>query len=200
MKQLLTILMLCGVCCGYAQNTPPYAASTKTRVIENADGTIKQTWSDAIQVPGCDKKSFTDSYTVPHCRSYTEGADTWYYYNWPYVDKNAELLCPSPWRVPSAADFCALDKALFNTATCADRAEASPDVTAKYITAWGGSYGGNIYNTTINHTGSHAYYWSSTANPGDTLYAHYLYFLADGYVAPQISYNKYFGFQVRCVK
>jgi hypothetical protein len=84
-------------------STPPHAASTQTWVF----GT--QTWSDAIHIPDCNKSSFTDSYTDPHCRSYISGENTWYYYNWSYVNQNAATLCPSPWRVPTMDDFSTLE-------------------------------------------------------------------------------------------
>ncbi|MDR3350202.1 MAG: fibrobacter succinogenes major paralogous domain-containing protein [Prevotellaceae bacterium] len=99
MKKILTIIMLFGVCYGYAQNTPRYAASAKTWKFGN------QTWSDAIQIPECNKSSFENSDTAPQCRNYTEDSNTWYYYNWAYVKANAAKLCPSPWRVPSKEDF-----------------------------------------------------------------------------------------------
>jgi hypothetical protein len=65
MKKILIILMLCGVCYSYAQDTPRYAASTKTWVFGY------QIWSDAIQIPSCNKSSFKVSFTEPDCRSYT---------------------------------------------------------------------------------------------------------------------------------
>jgi hypothetical protein len=106
MKKLLTIFMFCGVCCGYAQNTPPYAASTKTWVIK-ADS-ITQIWSDVIQIPACNKANFKVSNVVPQCRSYKVNMNTYYYYNWAYVNANASKLCPSPWRVPIGRDNGAL--------------------------------------------------------------------------------------------
>jgi hypothetical protein len=82
--------------------TPPqYAASTQTWTF----GSSTLVWSDAIRIPECDKNSFTDSWYEPHCRSYTYNNKKWYYYNWSYVNQNAEQLCPTPWRVPTAADF-----------------------------------------------------------------------------------------------
>jgi hypothetical protein len=81
------------------QNTPPHAAGTMTWTFGG------QTWSDAIHCAECNKESFTESATDPQCRSYTSGTNTWYYYNWPYVNANKNILCPSPWRVPTHADF-----------------------------------------------------------------------------------------------
>jgi uncharacterized protein (TIGR02145 family) len=80
--------------------TPPYAASTNTWVYGNL------TASEVIQMPHCNKTSYsTEYYGVPDCRNYTAGSTTYYYYNWDYVKANEYLLCPSPWRVPTRADF-----------------------------------------------------------------------------------------------
>ena len=95
MKKIITIIMLCGVCHGYAQNTPPHAASTQTWVFG------AQIWSDAIHMPECNKESFIASATEPQCRSYTENGKTWYYYNRAYVKKNWKEMCPTPWVLPT---------------------------------------------------------------------------------------------------
>ncbi|MDR3350508.1 MAG: hypothetical protein LBN98_02515, partial [Prevotellaceae bacterium] len=78
---------------------PTHAASTHMWTFG------EQTWSDAIHIPECNKDDFSRSDTEPQCRSYTEDANTWYYYNWPYVNQHAAILCPSPWRVPTIADY-----------------------------------------------------------------------------------------------
>jgi hypothetical protein len=110
MKKILTIIMLCGVMGGYAQNTPPYAASTKTWTFGN------QTWSDAIQFPTCNKPNSKRDDFVPYCSSETQDTKTRYYYNWSYVAQVATELCPSPWRVPTVQDFKQLfSKTKFNT-------------------------------------------------------------------------------------
>jgi hypothetical protein len=82
-----------------AINTPPYAATTRTWVFGD------QIWSDAIHIPVCNKETFENSYTEPQCHSYTENGKIWYYYNGIYVMTNQHAMCPSPWRVPTTADF-----------------------------------------------------------------------------------------------
>jgi hypothetical protein len=74
---------------------PPHAASAKTWVFGD------QTWSDAIQIPECNKESFELSASAPQCRSYSREGKTYYYYNWRYVQAHAEQLCPTPWHVPT---------------------------------------------------------------------------------------------------
>jgi uncharacterized protein (TIGR02145 family) len=158
-----------------ALTTPPYAASTQTWVFGD------QTWSDAIHIPDCNKSSFTNSYTDPHCRSYTLGENTWYYYNWAYVSQKVVALCPSPWRVPSQSDFITL---------------VSNTNYSTLISDWG--YGGYCNSGgTLANQGSGAYYWSSSEI--DSSYAYTLYYLSS-YVYPQIYGNKNYGQQVRCVK
>jgi hypothetical protein len=77
---------------------PPYAASTITWVVGD------QTWSDYIQMPGCASIGWKESDTEPACRTYG-GVHNAYEYNWAYVNANAERMCPSPWHIPSGAEF-----------------------------------------------------------------------------------------------
>jgi hypothetical protein len=155
--------------------TPPHAASTHTWTLGGL------TWSDAIQMPGCNKAGFTGSYNEPRCRSYTAGAATWYYYNWPYVHHNAIPLCPPPWRVPTRSDFAALDH------------EA---VLPRLTGAWG--YGGwSSHDGALRNQGSWAEYWSSTEHSRGTAY--YLFY-DSGSVSARNAVNKNAGFQVRCVR
>jgi hypothetical protein len=156
---------------------PPHATSTKTW--EFGD----QIWSDAIQMPECNKTSFTDSETKPDCRSYTSNRNTWYYYNWPYVIKNSVKMCPSPWRVPSKSDFSTL---------------VSNTTNSTLINAWG--YGG-LANSNLNFVANESeqtFYCSSTEYSGATNRAYYLTY----YSCCLFVDNTYkgYGFQVRCVK
>jgi hypothetical protein len=154
---------------------PPYAATTQTWTFGN------QTWSDAIQMPDCNKEDFEDSYTDPQCRSYTENGKTWYYYNWPYVNANKTTMCPDPWRVPTKEDF---DVLVSNT------------TSSTLIDAWG--YGGGARGSSMYDVNSYADYWSSTVDSDNTNYAYFSYYtIGSLYVTYD---NKYHGFQVRCVK
>jgi hypothetical protein len=174
MKKLLTILMLCGVCCGYAQNTPPHAATTRTWTVG------EQTWSDAIHIPACNKKNRMDSSTEPQCRSYTEGANTWYYYNWPYVQANAAKLCPAPWRVPD------LDETHGLTTT---------DLTPKLARAWG--YGGLATPDMV--LGSENIYAHWIAHPAGKTCAVVLWY-SKNVPLSVTTFGKEYGLRARCVK
>jgi hypothetical protein len=181
MKNLLTILMLCGVCCAYAQNTPPHAASTRTWSVGI------QTWSDAIHIPDCNKMNEMNSLTVPQCRSYTEGANTWYYYNWPYVIANADLLCPIPWHVPTSSDLDILRRGKYTALELA-------------IT-WG--LNGYMSNDKLWGRGRIDTFWSATPLKG---YSTNVKFEAECFFAVPIEHgfryecSKGDGLIVRCVK
>jgi hypothetical protein len=156
--------------------TPPYAASTQT--YEFGD----QIWSDAIQCPECNKESFSNSETEPQCRSYTEGGNTWYYYNWAYVSQHAERLCPSPWRVPTESDL----ETLFDVT----------DYTT-LISAWGNSFGGYCSNNgSLYMQGKNTSYWSSTEYSD---YIYNLYYDSSGNLGYSFGIKSY-GSQVRCVR
>jgi uncharacterized protein (TIGR02145 family) len=184
MKKLLTIIMLCGVVCGYAQNTPRYAASTQTWEIDT------QTWSDVIQMPGCNKEDFTNYDDEPDCRSITEDGKTWYYYNWPYVKQNAATLCPSPWRVPSRSDLLTL-------------LDTRRNITMLSVFNWEGGkiqgdYGGRKWIYTLYDADSESTYWSSTKYGVNT--AFYLTCTKEsGGCGITMHFNE-FGRFVRCVK
>jgi hypothetical protein len=157
------------------EEMPLYAASAQTWTF----GASTLVWSDAIHIPECNKDGFSNSYTDPQCRSYTEGANTWYYYNWPYVDQHAAQLCPSPWRVPTQTDLEAL---------------VGATEPSTLVSAWG--LGGTAGGSSVGNVGSIGYYWSSTEY--DTSYAYYMLFNtsnADTSIA-----GKGNGFQVRCVR
>jgi uncharacterized protein (TIGR02145 family) len=189
MKKYLSLIMLCAFAGAYAQNTPPYAASTTTWTI----GT--QTWSDAIHMPECNTSNFVESITNPQCRSYPYGGNTAYYYNWAYVTQHAATLCPAPWRVPTRNDFVALDSALGGTGQWHEESESW--VNAKYIDQWGGAFGGYAHGRSMPTVGTLGYYWSATE--GTSPYAYNLGFNSSGRIYPQDGTNRNYGLQLRCV-
>ncbi|MDR3140948.1 MAG: fibrobacter succinogenes major paralogous domain-containing protein [Tannerellaceae bacterium] len=158
-------------------NAPVHAATHKVWVFGD------QTWSDAIQIPECNKESFENSETKPDCRNYTQGDTTWYYYNWAYMDAHKDEMCPSPWRIPSKADFVSL---IANT----DAATLSAE--------WG--YGGFAYGSSMSVVDLGAYYWSSTVYNSDPnyYYVYYLYYNSDNLSI--ITTFRESGFQIRCIR
>jgi hypothetical protein len=168
--------------------TPTHAASAQTWKFGN------QRWSDAIQVPECDKTDFANSTTDPHCRSYYYEAHnkTYYYYNWAYVSQNAATLCQSPWKVPTKEDA----ETLKNTG-----------ITPSALTdAWG--FGGNANSTSVDAPidmdalVAASMNWTSTSvNSGTNA----TYFGVVGWNNDTVEVNDWgspaeHGFQVRCVK
>jgi hypothetical protein len=176
MKKTLTIIMLLGAMCGYAQDFPPCAASSQTWTFGDL------TWSDAIHVPECGEETFGYNYTAPQCRNYSDDRNTFYYYNWAYVDTNKTMLCPSPWRMPTEQDFNTL---------------ASDTTYSDLVDAWG--YGGYAHDGFVTTVSTYAYYWSSTVYSSDTNHAYYLYYSSDGLGVDNYRAKRY-GFRVRCVK
>jgi hypothetical protein len=94
MKNLFTLMIVAAaVCSGYAQKTPPHAASTRTWVVEAEGATY--IWSDYINLPECNKQEGDD------CK---RGQAVFYLYSMEYVRANTRTLCPHPWRMPPLYD------------------------------------------------------------------------------------------------
>jgi uncharacterized protein (TIGR02145 family) len=174
-----------------APTPPPHAASTNLWFIKD------QIWSDAIQLPVCNKADFEETSTNPQCRSHTENGNTAYYYNWPYAAQNAATLCPSPWRVPTKDDFIALDIALGGDGE--NRGADQSWINTNYITNWGGTYAGCVSRSDVIYVGNRVWYWSSSSY-GSSESAYNLTFNTNAGVGPQSYYSKAYGFLVRCVK
>ena len=83
---------------------PNTAYSTKTWLI--GSGSSAQTWSDHIVKAVCTNSS-TLTTSSPPAAQY-KIVNGLYYYNWACVSNNATTLCPTGWRVPSAADYATL--------------------------------------------------------------------------------------------
>jgi uncharacterized protein (TIGR02145 family) len=121
---------------GKADGSTRWAATSKTWVVNSADGQIKQVWTDYIEYDGKGKvaagtiDNFINAGTdatgegdycrhtvtniVPDSEGYNEKFKG-YFYNYFYIKENKEKLCPAPWRVPHEDDFVALDLALEGT-------------------------------------------------------------------------------------
>jgi hypothetical protein len=179
------LYMMVILCCGsgskaglastlFAQTAPPHAASTNTQVFG------RQTWSDAIRMPDCNKTDFENSDVIPQCRSYTNGDMTYYYYNWPYVNRHASRLCPAPWRVPEHSDFVTL---MYNSDNHA------------LVAAW--VYGGNVRGKSVGSVETVGYYWSSTEIGKNNAY--YMYYISGG-GRGHYRTDRAYGMQVRCVR
>ena len=113
-------------------------------------------------------------------------------------------VCPAGWHLPSSIEFCNLDKAVYNKASCSsytfDNNFYQPYSTANPNGHFNGLYSGIVEplgSSSIQNT--YADYWSSTQY--NIILAYYLGVNSNGRVGPQ-NYNdrKYLGFSVRCLK
>jgi hypothetical protein len=99
--------------------------------------------------------------------------------------------------VPTAEDFCALDKFLNNSSSCSN--ERSGVAGSVYISTWGGSYGGSggvRDDGTLWYLGEWTFYWAMSEI--DEGLASSLGFTPDR-VYPDAPSPKWWGLQVRCV-
>jgi uncharacterized protein (TIGR02145 family) len=169
--------------------TPQYAASTKTWTV----GT--QTWSDVVNIPSCNKTSYSASNTTADCRN-DSGYGSGYLYSWVYVTNNASALCPDEWRVPTYDDFCTLDKTLRSSSSCGNSLYSVYGTT--YANEWGASGTAMcVDNGSIYYNTSDFYYWSSSDFGGGSGYALEVFY---GYIRLAFGPYKYHGLAVRCVK
>jgi uncharacterized protein (TIGR02145 family) len=152
--------------------TPPYAASTQIWTTSHSAGTL--IWSDEIEVPACS----TTTWAYNNNLNCTNCANGGYIYNGYYVRTYADVLCPSPWRLPSNDDFCLLTMSIENLTQCPSESKFP---SATYRTLWGAkpkpyitsscpasAYDDITYYWSSHHwDGTHSSYWST--NSGRTI-------------------------------
>jgi uncharacterized protein (TIGR02145 family) len=161
---------------------PPPGAGTNTYTC----GT--QTWSEPVKIAACDKTSYDNDYVTPYCRSYTYNGIKYFYYNWAYMNANKGTMCPSPWHVPTSSDFTTL-------INCLGTSETFGKYYPEYST-WGGAKAGRCSGGAVGQQGEIAFYWANDNCNGNL--CPYLIIAAD--TAAMGSFNKNFGYQVRCVR
>ncbi|MCL2097999.1 MAG: Ig-like domain-containing protein [Bacteroidales bacterium] len=187
---------------GVNNNTPGWGtnlgvvsfASTQTWTVGS------QTWSDAVQATNCNSKTTYNGGTLgdynADCRSNPGYSGN--FFSWGAVVRYRKQLCPDGWRVPSNADFAALDLALGGTG--ATRYDVT--VRDKYLNAtiWGGEYGGACLaaDGTPADQNTHGNYWS--VNEFNQSTAYMLVYTLDGYVLPMNVTQKGIGVTLRCVR
>jgi hypothetical protein len=141
-----------------------------------------QIWSEPVRIATCDQESFTMSTTNPYCRSYIWNNIKYYYYNWTYMNTNKNTMCPSPWRVPTVADFTALINCL---GTSSQNGKYYPENST-----WGGALAGAV-DDDVKGFGT-GYYWASNASV--------INFACGGLNPNTYGTGAQYGVQVRCVR
>jgi uncharacterized protein (TIGR02145 family) len=185
-------------------------AGTMT-VVSSLDATSTKTWTIGAQTwsaplvkaqTGCVQTTdFGTSTTPPTLVAYYRSSGLYsgsgYLYNWICVIGYGYLLCPSPWRVPTTADFVTLDIALGGSGSL--RNDEDPNwINSNYIVKWGGAYGGYGFSTDVSGAGAEARYHSATQS-GNV--ANGLTVTTAGRVYPTATHwRSSMGLQVRCVK
>ncbi|MDR2087504.1 MAG: hypothetical protein LBP72_10095 [Dysgonamonadaceae bacterium] len=116
------------------------------------------------------------------------------FFTWCMVATHADILCPSPWRVPTLTDFQNYSGISSGSTTSI---YGRPVATAsEAIDGWllgGRAYSGND----LSSVGSSGYYWSSTESSSSSGYDAAV---TSSNFNPSNSTTRYVGFLLRCVK
>jgi uncharacterized protein (TIGR02145 family) len=168
---------------------------------------ITQIWSDVVHATVCDKQRMFGSYInrltgrsfyFSDCCANPDQPGS--FFTWCAVARFADTLCPPPWRVPVAKDFCELDKILFKRKSCNTHVVTPEQVIAGYINTWGGTFGGATGSGgQIHFQNIKAYYWSLTVF--EHSYAFHLNYDSYGNIQSQCVMNaKGLGISLRCIR
>jgi len=160
-------------------------------------------WSSPVTATACNKTTLQNFNSAADCRSHPSYAGD--LFTWCMVTTYQNILCPSPWRVPTRQDFIVLDVALGGSGV---NREGDVTTLTKYLARsgtlgqfWGAEFGGNAFcGGSLGNQNLRALYWSSTetntnnAHQLDIGNAQFLYVWPDG------SGPKCYGFRLRCVQ
>ena len=163
----------------------------------NQEWTVgNQIWSDAVQTSVCSGRSPSTfemgnpTNSLANCRS--NPGQKGDFFSWCAVQRFADVLCPSPWRVPTKDDFLELILALDG-----EEAERFQNTTVRnrLLNDWGGTYASYIYNPIGMLRQTNAAYWSQSETN------HSLFYCSGGWIDRQsyeVPYN--IGAALRCVR
>ncbi len=156
-------------------------------------------WSDAVQTSICSGRSPSEFETgnstngCANCRS--NPGQKGDFFSWCAVQRYAETLCPSPWRVPTKDDFLELVLVLDGEETERFKNTA---VRNRLLNDWGGNYTGFIHPALgVTMQNSNGFYWTQS----DT--NHTLFFCTGGWIDREAyadGYEHSIGAAVRCVR
>jgi uncharacterized protein (TIGR02145 family) len=168
-----------------------------------SNGTITQTWSDAVQTANCSNKTTFNGGIIDgnvenwvfniDCRSNPgQKGDL---FSWRAVAEHQDLLCPNGWRVPTRQDFRDLDIAFGGDGVL----QINETHRDKYLNVWGGNYGGFCHwEGTLRYQGMAGYYWSQSEF--NTFSGINMSFNINGHVSVQAAIAKSGGYTLRCVR
>ena len=163
----------------------------------------EQIWSDAVTATGCQKSRYDGGLTagpyLSDCRRNAPGYGD--LFSWTAAREFADVLCPDGWRIPMPDDFATLDMTLNERGNFNPR-QGDFDSRDRYLSAlWNGEYGGLADNNGIWYQDTQSYYWTSgeVMDGNGILAGIYMYFGANGLIAPNYPIAKQIGFMLRCV-
>ena len=113
-------------------------------------------WSRPVTATGCQKTTFnggTAASVKSDCRTNPGYAGD--YISWCAAVKYSDQLCPFPWHVPTAEDFCRLHQALTGAA-CVDTTNAA--WTNIYVNQWDLEWNGYAIGDSYDHSQAFAAY------------------------------------------
>jgi uncharacterized protein (TIGR02145 family) len=161
-----------------------------------------QTWSGAISHPvaGCTQSTDFGTTNPPTTAYYrSEGLEdcSGYLYNWKCVNEQKSKMCPSPWRVPTQADFIALDIALGGNGGL--ETMSLQQAKERYVNPWGACLAGFAQVANIVSRGTAFFYWTGDYTSGDSG-NYFRYNEVNGNKTTLAGNYKSMGCQVRCVR
>ena len=124
-------------------------------------------------------------------------------YNW-FAVKDPRGLAPDGWHVPSEAEWTKLGDYLGGTSLAGGKMKSTtgwdePNTDASNSSGFEALPGGDRRNNgTFNYIGFNGYWWSSTESSTTNAWSRYLNYLYG--VVFRFTFNKTYGFSVRCLK
>jgi uncharacterized protein (TIGR02145 family) len=151
------------------------------------------TFSAPVKIVGRSAKTSLASQaqdnTLVDYRDHYDDSDTYgSWFTWCMVATHADILCPSPWRVPSREDFCKY----------ANDDESNTNYTSEVKTGMHGWLrGGGADGSSMNNVDFLGFYWSSTEYSSSDSYLALVY---SSTFLPSGSNLRGHGYSLRCVK
>jgi len=174
-------------------NTPGWGANglgTVSFISSNTWEFAGLRWSDDVVASNCEKTTINinqNSNFAADCRSNPEGGT---FFSWCAIARFQDEICPEGWRVPTSAEFLALDLEI---------GEVGALKLNRYVNDWGARLSGWVrFNGDLMNVGTMAYYWSQTPSGNNNAFA--LSLTAPGTVNAQFSLIRNAAGSLRCVQ